>query len=138
MKITNYRAKCNRFNHQTRCAGAFQCTACTKCLQRDSRSIRNASPVVGAAKDEELKGLPSAYGVFLFLAIASTPEGTHDLAAHNPVDCQNCQCFARGVALFLLLSGHFVFPSSSSSLCSLFFSQAAVSPTFFHAVLQFH
>lgn len=48
-------------------------------------------------------------------AITGTPEGTHDLAAHNPVDCQNCQCFASGVALFLLPPGHFVFPSSSSS-----------------------
>lgn len=45
---------------------ALQCTACTKYLQRDSRSIRNASPVVGAAKHEQLKGLPSAYEVFLF------------------------------------------------------------------------
>jgi len=42
-------------------------------------------------------------GLFVFQRIANMSEGTHDLAAHNPVDCQNCQCFA-GVVVLLVFS----------------------------------
>lgn len=107
-------------------------SACTKCLQRDSRSIRDASPAVGAVKDEKLKGLPGAYGVFLF-------PGDRQHARRNSRPCRpqsrrlsELSVFASGVALFLLLPGHFVFPSSSSSLllCSLFFSRAVARLSF--------
>lgn len=57
MQITNYEAKCNRFNHQTSCAGAFQCIS----VHRDCCSVtrdRLGTLLSRCGKGRGTKGAP--------------------------------------------------------------------------------
>lgn len=119
-------------------------------LQRDSRSIRDASPAAGAVKNEELKGLPDAYSPESFCFPAIT--GDHRHARRNSRPCRPQSRRLSELSVFrkwgrvvpftawaFRISVVVVVSSSSTSLlfCSLFFSRAAVSSTSFHD-LQFY
>lgn len=72
------------------------------CCSRDVTRDRLGTLLLRRSKGRGAKGSPWCIRSFLFPG--ESPEETHDLAAHNLVDCQNCQCFICVVVVLVFSS----------------------------------